>query len=132
YVYNSSLGRREIEPFQAGVVRRIFERYAETSSVALISNELNDAGVTAFSGGRWYPVTIRRILMNEAYIGRTVYRRTKRVPVRAPGARRKTRVIEQPAEEWIEIPDATPAIIERPLWERVQQILNDPSRAKRR
>lgn len=132
YTYNPATGKREVEPFQATVVRRIFERYGETRSVAGIANELNDAGIPAFSGGPWYPITIRRMLAYEAYVGRTVYRRTKRVPVRAPGARRKSRVIDQPREDWIEIPDATPAIIELPLWERVQQILADPERAKRR
>src|SRR3954451_11765706 len=30
YTYNSATGQREIEPFQAEVVRRIFTRYAET------------------------------------------------------------------------------------------------------
>ena len=32
YTYNPASGRREIEPFQAAVVRRIFERYADTRS----------------------------------------------------------------------------------------------------
>lgn|GEM_PF-5691949 len=27
-------------------------------------------------GGCWYPLAIRRLLMNEAYMGRTVYRST--------------------------------------------------------
>jgi site-specific DNA recombinase len=132
YVYNPATGRREIEPFQAVVVRRIFERYAESRSYSAVSNELNDAGITAFSGGRWYPITIRRMLTNEAYTGRTVYRRTKRVPVRAAGARRRSRVIEQPIDEQIEIPGATPAIIDLPLWQRVQEVLNDPERTNRR
>jgi site-specific DNA recombinase len=132
YLYNPATGRRDIEPFQAVVVRRIFERYAESRSYSAVSNELNDASITAFSGGRWYPITIRRMLTNEAYTGRTVYRRTKRVPVRAAGARRRSRVIEQPVDEQIEIPGATPAIIDMALWQRVQEILNDPERTNRR
>ena len=132
YTYNPGTGRRELEPFQAIVVRRIFERYAETRSFSAVANDLNDAGIPAFAGGRWYPITIRRVLLNEAYIGRTVYRRTKRVPVRAAGAGRRSRVIERPPEEHIEIPGATPAIIEHSLWTRVQAILNDPERTKRR
>ncbi len=132
YTYNAGTGRREVEPFQAAVVRRIFERYAATRSFSAVSNELNEAGIPAFSGGRWYPITVRRSLLNEAYIGRTVYRRTKRVRVPAAGRRRRTRVVERPEEERIEIPDATPAIIEHDLWERVQAILNDPERTKRR
>ncbi len=132
YTYDPATGRREIEPFQAAVVRRIFERYADSRSFSAVSNELNDAGIPAFSGGRWYPITVRRTLLNEAYIGRTVYRRTKRVPVRAPGARRRTRVVERPENEHIEIPGATPSIIDDDLWSRVQAILNDPERTSRR
>ena len=132
YTYNPETGRRDIDPYQAAVVRRIFERYAASRSFSAVASELNDAGISAFSGGRWYPITVRRVLLNEAYIGRTVYRRTKRVRVRAAGARRRTRVIERPAEEHIEIPGATPPIIEIGLWERVQAILNDPERTNRR
>ena len=132
YTYNPETGRREIDPYQAAVVVRIFERYATSRSFSAVSSELNDAGIPAFSGGRWYPITVRRVLLNEAYIGRTVYRRTKRVRVRAAGARRRTRVIERPEEDHIEIPGATPAIINAALWERVQAILNDPERTNRR
>ena len=132
YTYNPDTGRREIEPFQAAVVRRIFERYAASRSFSAVSSELNDAGIPAFSGGRWYPITVRRLLLNDAYIGRTVYRRTRRVPVRAHGARRRSRVVERPEEEHIEIPGATPAIIDEDLWSRVQAILDDPERTKRR
>ncbi len=132
YTYNPASGRREVEPFQAAVVHRIFERYADSRSFSAVSNELNDAGIPAFSGGRWYPITVRRVLLNEAYIGRTVYRRTRRVPVRAPGARRRTRVVERPENERIEIPGATPAIIDDEVWARVQAILNDPERTSRR
>ena len=112
YTYNPETGRREIDPYQAAIVRRIFERYAETRSFSAVTTELNDAGVPALSGGSWYPITVRRVLLNEAY-GRTVYRRTKRVRVRASGARRRTRAVERPEGEHIEIPDATPAIIRR-------------------
>ena len=132
YTYNAGTGRREIEPLQAAIVQRIFERYAVTRSFSAVTSELNDAGIPAFSGGRWYPITVRRLLLNEVYIGRTVYRRTKRVWVRAPGARRRTRVIERPEAEHIEIPGATPAIIDDHLWQRVKAILDDPERTKRR
>jgi len=132
YTYNPETGRRDVEPYQASVVRRIFERYAETRSFSAVCSELNDAGIPAFSGGQWYPITVRRVLMNEAYTGRTVYRRTKRVPVRGTGARRRSRVIEQPAAEWIDIPGATPAIIDDALWSRIRAIIEDPARTARR
>lgn len=132
YRYDRATGRREVEPYQALIVRGIFERYAETRSFSAVCSELNAASVPAFAGGQWFPITVRRILTNECYTGRTVYRRTKRIAVRAPGARRRSRIVQQPEEEWIEIPDATPAIIEPALWARVQEILDDPARTARR
>src|ERR671917_1796109 len=53
YAYNPATGRREIEPFQAEVVRRVFRRYAETRSFDRVSHELNQDGITTFDGGRW-------------------------------------------------------------------------------
>src|SRR3954469_6887612 len=48
YVYNSATGQREIEPFQAEVVRRIFTRYAEVRSFERVARELNEDGITTF------------------------------------------------------------------------------------
>ena len=132
YTYNRSTGHREVEAFQAAAVRQIFEHYAVTRSFSAVSNELNEAGIAAFGGGRWYPLTIRRVLINEAYIGRTVYRKTKRVRVQSFGNHPRSRVIEQPLEEQIEIADATPPIVDQSLWQRVQDIINDPERINRR
>src|SRR5215210_5119177 len=77
YVYSRATGQREIEPYEAEVVRRIFARYAETRSFDRVSYELNEDGIRAFDGGRWHPVTVRRILKNESYTGRLIYRRTQ-------------------------------------------------------
>jgi site-specific DNA recombinase len=133
YVYNPQTGRREIEPFQAEVVRRIFRRYAETRSLTIVSDELNGEGIPAFAGGHWYPLTIRRMLANESYTGRLVYRRTRWVSVRGPvDGKRRRRAVQRPEDEWIEIPEASPSIIDQATWRRVQQILADPERTARR
>ena len=55
----------------AGVVSRIFRRYAETRSFSMVSSELNEKRIPAQAGGFWYPLTIRRLLSTECYIGRT-------------------------------------------------------------
>jgi site-specific DNA recombinase len=133
YSYNPGTGHREIDVFQAQVVRRIFRRYTETRSFSAVSAELNEEGLLAFSGGRWYPLTIRRMLRNESYTGRLVYRRTKWVATRnAHDGRRRRHPVERPVEEWIDIEGASPRIIEDALWFRVQQILDDPERTRQR
>src|SRR3954454_3219010 len=65
YVYNPATGQREIDPFQAEIVRRMFQRFAETRSFSAVSNELNDEGVPAHQGPRWYATTVRNMLRNE-------------------------------------------------------------------
>src|SRR6266542_3985778 len=52
YIYNREIGQREIESFQAEIVRRIFRRYAETRSFDRVAADLNRDGITAFAGGR--------------------------------------------------------------------------------
>lgn len=129
YVYNPSTGRREIEPFQAEIVRRIFRRFAETRSFSAVSNELNDDGIPAHLGQRWYANTIRNMLRNESYAGRTFFNRTRWTTRRSgTDGKRRRRPVARPAEEWIEIPGASPRIVDEELWQRVQEILADSER----
>jgi site-specific DNA recombinase len=133
YTYDAQTGRRTINPYQSAVVQRVFERYATTSSFSAVCGELNDAGIPALAGGRWYPITIRTMLRSETYTGRMVYRRTQRVSARTGKmGKRHSRVIERPRDEWITIDGASPRIIDEALWQRVQTILQDPERIRRR
>ena len=133
YIYNPETGQREIDPAQAAIVRRVFQRYAEMRSFSAVTNELNAADVPSFTQGRWYPLTIRRILTNESYTGKLVYRRTQRVKVRSTnGKKPRSRVVERPEADWIEIDGASPPIIDEAVWRRVQEILSDPERTKQR
>ena len=75
-------GKREIEPEQAAVVRRIFEDYVGGKSPRKIAAELNAEGIPSPRGGQWNASTIngnkaRRngILHNELYIGFLIYNR---------------------------------------------------------
>lgn len=133
YTYNRDTGQGDVEATQAAVVRRIYEHYAATGSFSAVANELNDAGGPAFSGGRWHPLTIRNVLPNESYTGRTVYRRTQRVKTRSVRTqKRTTRVVERPESDWIEVQGATPPIVPLDLWQRVETIIKDPERISRR
>lgn len=129
YRYDRSTGRRQVDYSQAAVVRRVFEAFCAGAGCSRIAGELNREGLPAFGGGTWHPLTVRRMLLNETYTGRTVYRRTqvtKTRDIRTGKSRR--RVIERPQTDWIEVADATPALIDRSVWERAQAILRDPER----
>jgi len=129
YTYNRSTGQREIEPFEAEIVRRIFQRFAETRSYSAVSNELTDQGIPAHRGPRWYANTIRNMLRNESYAGHLFFNRT-RWTTRRSGAdgKRRRGPVARPAEEWIEIPGASPQIVDETLWHRVHEILADSER----
>ena len=128
-VYNSATGQREIELCQAEVVRRIFQRFAETRRFSAVSNELNDEGIPAHQGPRWYSNTIRNMLRNESYAGRTFFNRTRWVArLSGTDGKRRRAPVARPTDEWIEIPGASPRIIDDVVWQRVQEILTDSER----
>jgi len=132
YTYDIETGRRQVVEGQAAVVRRIFEEFSVGASCSGVAKELNNQGVPAFSGGLWHPLTVRRILSNETYTGRTTYRRTRVVTSRDIGSGKKVRrVLPQPESEWIDVPNATPALISKEIFAKVQSILNDPTRRLR-
>ena len=116
------------------MVKRIYRRYAEIHSFSMVSGELNEDEIPSQSGGRWYPLTIPRVLINECYTGRTYYRRTKRVMSHngRNGNGPRSQVALRPKEEWIEVEGCTPRIIDEVTWRRVQDILDDPERISRR
>src|SRR4051812_31090814 len=132
YVYNPATGQREIEPFQAEVVRRIFTRFTELLSFDRVCTELIRHGITTYVGGCWHPIGIRRVLENESYAGRLMFRRSRWIKVRGKDGKLHRKRVDRPAEDLIEIPGASPRIIDDALWDRVQQIMNDPERVARR
>jgi site-specific DNA recombinase len=129
YRYSHETGKREMDNTQATIVQRIFERFCDGEGCSKIASALNRDDVAAFAGGRWHPLTIRRMLLNETYTGRTTYRRTRAELTRnGPGSKRQRRVEPRPESEWIDVPGATPPIVSRALFAKAQTILHDPSR----
>ena len=132
YRYDAKSGRREIVDEQANIVRAIFEQFIASTSCNRIAKDLNEKGVPAFAGGIWHPLTVRRILQNETYTGRTVYRRTRVEKRRDNRTGRNVRRLRlQPESEWFEVPAATPALIAVETFQKVRTILDDPARRLR-
>jgi site-specific DNA recombinase len=131
YTYNPVTAQREIEPYQAEVVRRIFTCYTELRSFDRVCTELIRDGITTFDGGRWHPIGVRRVLQNESYAGRLIYRRTRWIKVRGKDGRMHRKQVARPAEDHIEIVGASPRIVDEALWRRVQQIMTDAERTRR-
>jgi site-specific DNA recombinase len=87
-----------IDEKQAPIVRKIFTMYDNGSTVTEICAELNAMGVKTAHGAHFNKNSLRTILKNEKYIG--VY-----------------------ASQGIRVESGVPAIIDRELFERVQQRL---------
>ncbi len=127
--------RLEIDPYAANIVRTIFRMRLEGSSASRIASELNrlcilsplaykkNKGFPYAKGGyadnedcKWSATTIIRILKDETYTGVLVQGKQG-----TPHYKLKT-LEQHPVSEWIRVPDAHEAIIERHDFDLVQRI----------
>jgi site-specific DNA recombinase len=119
-----------IDETEAAIVVQMFNWYLEPKSTLYqVAKRLTDMGLPTPDGKeRWSTSTVRRILKNTAYTGTAYANRTqtqqpkqRRSALQKPGARGETQVM-RPEKEWI--PISVPAIIDKDLFERVQQKLS--------
>ncbi|MDD3415788.1 MAG: recombinase family protein [Lachnospiraceae bacterium] len=129
-----------LDPFAADIVKQIFrlklegynsQRIAETlSSIGVLppaeykrSQGMNyDSGFCAGTNTKWSLVAVNRILTNEIYTGTMVQGINRKINYKV----KQSRVI--PKEEWIRVEDTHDAIIERPVFEEVQRLLEIDTR----
>jgi len=117
YNWDKQAKKRVVNPPEADVVREIFFKIANGQSLFSLALELNNKCTPTKAGtnAKWHPLTIKRIIMNPAYYGMTIFNQTHRV--------NKTKTQIRPKAEWIELPDITPAIIDRDLFDKAQNSL---------
>jgi site-specific DNA recombinase len=114
YDWDEEAKRRVINEPEAVVVRKIFILIVDGLSCFHIARELNREGILTKTGKQWHPLTIRRMAMNPAYYGNTIFNQTRRVG---------TKTEKRPESEWFILPDVTPPIIERELFDKAQEAL---------
>jgi len=106
-------GRRTINETETKWVRQIYYWLVnEGLSTTAITYRLISQGIPTKNGKHWCKQAVRLILTNPAYTGKT-YAFTS-----ADG-----RQFNKPREEWIEIPNVTPAIITQELFDAAQKQL---------
>ncbi|MBA7560944.1 MAG: hypothetical protein GH159_00135 [Dehalococcoidia bacterium] len=113
YKWNKTIGKRLIIDHEAETVRKIFSMAINGTSIHKIAISLNESGAVTKSGSLWHPLTVRRVLNNLSYTGKTYFGQTKRVG--------KNKVEAQPEENWILLPDVTPPIITEEIFNRAQE-----------
>jgi DNA invertase Pin-like site-specific DNA recombinase len=70
-------GNLIIVPEEAEIIKRIYREYLEGKSLAGIGRDLEKDGIlTAAGKPRWRPETIKKILLNEKYIGDALLQKT--------------------------------------------------------
>jgi hypothetical protein len=119
------LGHRiMIDEAEAAVVRRIFRLYLDGTSLWGIARQLNAKGIAYPGKGRNREAkgrassSVRAILVNEKYVGRWWWNKTRWV--KQPGTN-KHRCIPRPEEEWIGGQREELRIIDQELWDKVHE-----------
>ncbi len=112
---NGRPGKRIINESEAAMVRRIFEMIVTGMSYFRVAKTLNNEGIPTRTGKKWHPLTIRRVVKNQAYYGYTYYGKTRRIS--------RNKIVNQSKENWIYLAEATPAIITKELFEQTQRAL---------
>lgn len=122
YKWDKSTGRRTIIDHEAETVRKIFNMAIIGTSINRIAITLNESDNKTKSGSLWHRQTVKRVLNNRNYIGKTYFGQTKRIS--------KTKVEAQPEESWILLPDITPPIITDEIFNQAQEALINASQAR--
>ena len=118
-----------IEPERAKIIKRIFNMYDSGIRMSEIAKILKQdkvfcPGYYDYGGSRsgddykWRSEAIKRILQNKVYIGHTEYGKKLNLSYKS----KKVKLV--PRQEWKIVEDTHEAIIDKALFNRVQQKLN--------
>lgn len=109
-----------IDETAANYVRMAFDMYVNQHIGCQTIAETFDAlGAVPKKSAVWSKNTIRKMLKNPAYIGINQWNVTK--SVKSPRTKTK-KIIIRPKEDWIVTENAFPAIVDKDIFERAQQI----------
>jgi len=110
------------------VVREIFSNYLNTRSLRGTTNRLNSLGMRTRNGALWAASSVRRILTNPTYAGRTWYGKRRTHPETG-------RLEKAPAEEWSIVDGEHEGLVTAEDFKEAQEILHSierkPTRAFR-
>jgi hypothetical protein len=109
------------DPKEVPVIRRIFKMCLAGNGAKEIARALNGEGLRTRRGRKWEINAIHYILRNETTTGVLIFNRVTKNSVKA---------VDRPEDQMIRVEKAHPAIIEREVFERAQQLIK--SRSPRR
>jgi len=126
YKLNEKTTRLEPDEEIADIIRYIFTLYVyglemedgikKDISFRAISTHLSRLGILTATGKKnWNPLTVKRIVSNEVYIGTIKFRMTKRMG---------NKYIDRPKEDHIIVKNAHEPIIDKETWDLAQKKLS--------
>ncbi len=116
--YRDYSGVVRIEPAEAEIVKYIYESFLEGYSPTQIADSLTEQGFASPMGkDHWTSSTIRSILSNEKYCGDVCYQKTCSIDYLSHKSVKNTFI---PKIYW---EGTNPVIIEKPIWEKTQELL---------
>ena len=123
--YDVCDGKLTINPEGAEIVRLIFQKYGiEKKGTSIIARELREAGFKTYSDNVvWNSSHIIKILHNEKYVGDLIQKKTITLDYLTHAKK-----YNRGEEELITIRDHHEPIIERELWDTVQEELTKRNR----
>ena len=121
-----------LEPNEnADIVRMIFDMYANQGKTYYqIACHLNDLKFESPRGGQWTRDTIRKILMNEHYIGKVTFNKIRNTTMVENGVKINKK-LTQPREEVIVAEGKHQAIIDKDTFQKAQERLKTNPSTKR-
>ena len=117
------LAGREIITEEAKVVKQMFDLCVSGICDYEIARTLNQQGVPSKSGGKWHPLTIRRMLTNSGYMGVTYYGKERVQKVK--NSTKRLRALRDESE-WIPVPGFTPPIVSESTFDLAQRKRSEP------
>ncbi len=123
-----------VDPDTAPVVEMIFKKFIDGESIIGIAKDLNEAGIPnpseykklkgmnyrhpsgASNDGLWPDSSVRRILMNEMYVGTMVQGKNRNISYKDQRAK------AVPKAEWYVVPDTHEAIIDHETFDKAQSL----------
>lgn len=139
YIRNAEANTYDIDAEVAPVVVRIFEMRASGMGLTAIAKILNEEGVPCpgkyrylrgitkaakYENALWIHGTIRKMLLDQAYIGNRVHGTVKRDKVGMEKTRRSQ-------EEWQIIENAHESIVSKELFDAVQEVMQEATEKRR-
>ncbi len=113
-------------PEQAPVVKIIFDRYINGGiGCSKIAHELNEMGLTTYTGRPWYPSAVKNIIKNKVYAGYIQWKKVETKKSREPGKTKNTRL--RPRREWIEAKGKHEPLVSELDFHKAQKILKTRS-----